>query len=217
MPTPEQIANVFAESRRRMVGTTPTPQRDEPPVRVRPLPPLPDPVQEWREWHDTRDREREANRAKLRRADRERQAEYARAVQTGADTEQRLDALEIRMANVEATIATLSEAVSNAADFTHNAVVRFGDVEAAFKKLNASLDTMRENMKSELAALRDRMSGKETTAAREAAARAEQQNSERHERSQRDAAVTRREISNLNGDVRNTMQLVVREIQRRQH
>jgi hypothetical protein len=66
--TLEQIARIRAESERLL--------RDDPQPAARPEPrPTPrevhmpniDPVQEWRAWHDARDREREAAKAELRR------------------------------------------------------------------------------------------------------------------------------------------------------
>jgi hypothetical protein len=125
------------------------------------------------------------------------------------------------MDSVEANIAVLTEAVTAAADFSTNAVERFDDVKAAFKTLNSTVQAASENTRSELAALRDRVSGKETTAARTAAAHAEQVNDARFERSQRDAArehnETRQRVSALNDDVQGVTRLIVRDIQRRQH
>jgi hypothetical protein len=211
MTRDERIAILRAESRKLMHSApSATPQRDEP-VREVQVPDV-DPVQEWREWHDTRDREREANRAKLRRADREHEAAYARQMQNSMDTEARLADLERRVSDIEATLAGLAEAVSAAAEFSSNSVQRFGDAEAGLRKLTTSLDTTRESLKSEIAGLRDRVASGETIRARAAIARAEEQNNERHERSQRDAAhehaTTRREIS----EVRNGLQLVVRDL-----
>jgi hypothetical protein len=119
--------------------------------------------------------------------------------------------------DIEAAIAALAEGVNGAAQFSGSAVERFDDVRAAFKTLGAELDTMRENTRSEFAALRDRVSGKETTAARERAERAEAVNDARHEASQRSAErqhiKTRTELADLREGVRNVTQLIVKDKQ----
>jgi hypothetical protein len=180
-----------------------------------------DPVDKWRREADQAERVRADNKARLLRSDRERQAAYERAAQNSADTEARLADLEQRIAVIEESLAALADVATGAASFSNNAVARFGDTEAAFKSLTAAIDTMRENTRSELAALRDRVSGKETTAARERAADAEKLNEARHERSQRDAVrehnETRQRISALNDDVQGVTRLVIKDIQRRQH
>jgi DNA repair exonuclease SbcCD ATPase subunit len=180
-----------------------------------------DPVDKWRREADQAEREREREKAQLQRAAHERQAAYERAAQNSADTEARLTDLEQRMDNVEAHIAALSEAVSAAADFSNNAVTRFDDVKVAFERLNSTVQAASENTKSELSALRDRVAGKETSAARERAADAEQLNEARFARTQRDTArehsATRQRIAALNDDVASVTQLVIKDIQRRQH
>jgi hypothetical protein len=187
-------------------------------MRHPPIEPV-DAVQRWREEADAFDQKCKAEKSRLQRADRERQAAYTRAAENSVDTEQRLASLEARMDRVEESLAALAEVANGAASFSDNTVARFGDTEAAFKSLTAALDTMRETHRSELAALRDRVSGKETTAARERAARAEQLNDARFERGQRDASrehmETRKRVSDLNDDVQNITRLVVKDIQRR--
>jgi hypothetical protein len=180
-----------------------------------------DPVDRWRREADQAERERERAKAQLRRAERDNQAAYERAAQNSADTEARLTDLEQRMDNVEAHIAALSEAVSAAADFSNNAVERFDDVKIAFERLNGTVQAASENTRSELAALRDRVSGKETSTARERAADADKLNEARFERTQRDAQrehnETRARVSALAEDVQGVTRLVIKDIQRRQH
>src|SRR5262245_29406709 len=77
--TPEEIARIRAQSERLLrEPAAPPATSPAPPPREAHVPES-DPIQEWRDWHDARDRGREAARAQLRRETRD--AERAR----GAD------------------------------------------------------------------------------------------------------------------------------------
>jgi len=60
-----EYERVRAESERLLKDEPTRARAVPPPVREVPIPEI-DPVQEWREWHDARDREREAAKAALR-------------------------------------------------------------------------------------------------------------------------------------------------------
>jgi hypothetical protein len=106
--TPEQIARIRAESARLL--------RDDPPPRSEPRPdpprevriPTPDPVQEWRDWHDARDREREANRAELRRQEGD-NARVLSAIGRVAELERRVVELEQSLATSDAMMQEFAQ------------------------------------------------------------------------------------------------------------
>jgi hypothetical protein len=215
--TPAQRAAVIAESRRLLAEDAPARSPPPSPSPQRALPVnivFEDAVAKWKREADEADRERARAKAEIRREERADRRAFFHRQQTAVDIEQRVAALEARMDNMEAAIATLAEGMNGAATFSGNAAARFSDVETAFKALNTELDTMRAQHQSEYSALRDRVSGKETTAARERAERAEAANDARHNAAERIASrehgKTRQQLANLHEDVVNVARLVVK-------
>jgi DNA repair exonuclease SbcCD ATPase subunit len=141
----------------------------DPPARPEPAPPrevhVPevDPVQEWREWHDARDREREANRAANRRqADDPTLAGFA-AIGS------RLDALEERMAAVEQALAGLNALANGAAQFSNATVARLEELAACANKAGLTFETVRALHERQVEHLRNRLAASEAASARESA------------------------------------------------
>src|SRR5262245_52040416 len=109
--SPEERAAVLQKSRELLSDEPPTP-----PPAPAPSPPTlveeADPVREWRDWHDARDREREAVRAQMRSEERREREGMARA-QALDGAEARITGLEERMTEVERQIAELSRAIED--------------------------------------------------------------------------------------------------------
>jgi len=118
---------------------------DKPPVTPpapapRELPiPEPDPVAEWREWHDARAAEREANRAAMRRDARE-NARVLLALE-------RIAALEQRIAELEASVATSDETLrqlaAGAEAFSSAVEAGLGRMEQRLVELSGKLVELR--------------------------------------------------------------------------
>jgi hypothetical protein len=144
-----------------------------------------DDVARWRREADEASAIRAANRAELKRETRESRRAAIVSRQEVTSLGDRVTELEQRMDAVEHVLAVLGEGMNGAAAFTANAVARFEDTETAFKSLAAAIDTVRENTKSELAALRDRVGNKEATD-------------------------TRKDIADLHAGVQNVTRLIMR-------
>jgi len=137
----EQVARIRAESERLL--------RD-PPARPEPKPPrevhIPetDPVAEWREWHDARDRERAAAKAELRRSEHEMRTQE-RAM---------IDTLIVQVAALRRDHDAQAEACNEQA----RALIEFADSVATRMHALAALADRFERTLEDLKTARDRES-----------------------------------------------------------
>jgi hypothetical protein len=131
--TPEQIAAVRRESERLLRDDKPAAPAPEPPREV-PVP-ASDPVQEWRDWHEARDREREAARDRMRRE----KHDAARA--RGADWAAYVDArIAAALAEHRAQFDELAEA---SAEFSNKVVQALERLDGLAAQLDTKLTELR--------------------------------------------------------------------------
>jgi hypothetical protein len=131
--TDAQRAAIFEQSRRLLSDDEPTPPPAEPERREVHIP-EPDPIAEWKAWHDDRDAEREAARAELKREER------ADARARGQDWAAFIDArVEQRLAEYQARFDELADASVEFSQSVLKALTRLddlcGDLDKKFDQL----------------------------------------------------------------------------------
>jgi len=178
-------------------------ERDDRPV---PPPALPEPPPiEFEDaqtvWNRDADRAaaaRAAYKARARREEERALRVHARAVADASSIEDRLDALEARMSDVEEQLAILASA---SVGFGDAASERLLQLETLTTKLDGILETLRATHRREVGGLRDRLAATEAASARESAFLGRQLAEARREL---DALSSHREAERLRADIETT-------------
>jgi hypothetical protein len=128
--SPEQIAAIRRESERLLRDDKPAPRPEPAPTpREARLPEI-DAVQEWRDWHEARDQEREDERAEMRREQRD--AERERAAGWAAYVDSRIAAA---LAERQHELIALARGTL---EFSNAVTARLQKMEQLIDKLDAA-------------------------------------------------------------------------------
>jgi hypothetical protein len=216
--TDAEISKIYAESRRLLADEPNGPPRAAEPVREVVVPEI-DPVLRWREEADKADRERAAEKARMRREERDAAAAYARQAVDSAEIEQRLSSIEARLDSLELVVSGFNSVADGAAQFSTATVARLQELTALADKVDASLTTMRHVHERECNALRDRLAASEATHARETAMLTrELANAQREldvRANLREHAANRMAVAGLDEKIENVVSLVREDLRER--
>jgi hypothetical protein len=213
--TEAERERIRAESRRLLEADgSPVP----PPVRedVR-IPEPPDPVQEWREWHDARDVERQAAKAELRRKERAMHTEYEAGVDVRlVELERRLVQ---RLAAVEQRLEAFDAVANGTVTFSNAVTERLEELASLAHKVDKALETMRHVHARECDALRDRLAASEASHSRETAMLVKQLSDAQREldvrANLREHAANRMAVAGVNETLENVVSLVREDLRER--
>jgi hypothetical protein len=215
--TPEQIARIHAESAR-LLSDPPEPRPELAAPREVHVPES-DPVAEWAADAEAFERQREKNRAELKRESRADVRHQRQTSDVLVELAARVSTLEDRVDTIAAALAGLDALASSSMSFSDAVTGKLQDLVALTNKVDMAVTTMRFVHEREANALRDRLAASEATHARETAMLTKQLADAQREiearANIREAVVSRLEAAGAETHVENVVALVRQDLAER--
>jgi hypothetical protein len=207
---------IFEESRRILSDEPRAPPAPRPeaytPVSIEPV----DAIAKWAAEADAADREREANRARMRREERAAEAAALRTRQDSAELEQRLSSIEARLDVIEQHLEAFNAVANGTMTFSNAVTERLEELASLANKAGVALETMRMVHAREVGALRDRLAASEASHSRETAMLVKELSDARREidvrNNLREHAANRMAVAGVNETLENVVSLVREDI-----